>query len=56
MVEVNGSESFPNATNGLLFSFVFCTVSYPKKSVTIALYSIIIVLSLIGNLLIVVVF
>ena len=56
MVEVNGSESFPNATNGLLFSFVFCTVPYPKKSVTITLYSIIMVLSLIGNLLIVVVF
>ena len=56
MVEANGSESSPNATNGTLFSFVFCTGLYPPKSATITLYSILMVLSLIGNLLIIAVF
>ena len=56
MVEVNGSESFPNATNETLFSYAICTGPYPSKSVTITLYSISMALSLIGNLLIVAVF
>ena len=56
MVEENGSESFPNATNETLFSFLFCTGSYLPKSVIITTYSIIMALSLIGNLLIIAVF
>ena len=56
MVEVNGSESFLNAANTTLFSFAFCTGSYPPKSVKITLYSILLALSLIGNLLIVALF
>ena len=42
MVEMNGSESFPNATNEALISFAVCTGPYPPKSVTITLYSILI--------------
>ena len=56
MVEVNGSESFPNSTNETLFSFAICTGSYPPKSVRIIFYSILTALSLVGNLLIVAVF
>ena len=56
MVEANGSEIFLNAANETLFSFAFCTGSYPPKSVEITSYSILLALSLIGNLLIVAVF
>ena len=56
MVEVNRSESFPNATNGTLSSFAVCTGPYPPKSVTITFYSILMVLSLTGNVLVVAVF
>ena len=55
MVEVNGSKSFPNATNGTI-SFAICTGPYPPKSVRITFYSILIALSLIGNVLVVAVF
>ena len=56
MVEVNRSASFPNATNETSFPFVFCTGSYPSKSFQITLYSTLMALSLIGNLLVIAAF
>ena len=56
MVEVNGSESFPNATNETFFSFAICTGPYPPKAVRLTLYSILMTLSLIGNVLVIAVF
>ena len=51
-----GSECFPNATNQTLCSLRICTDSFPPKSVQITLYSILMTFSLVGNLLVVVVF
>ena len=56
MAEVNESESFPNTTNQTLYSFELCTGSYPPISVRITIYSILIIFSLTGNLLVVAVF
>ena len=53
---MNGSESSPDATNERLFSFAICIGPFPPKSVRLTLYSILIALSLIGNVLVVAVF
>ena len=56
MVEANGSESFPNATNQTLHSLERCSGSYPPISVRITIYSILMIFSLIGNLMVIAVF
>ena len=56
MVKVNGSESFLNATNQTLHSSARCTGSFPPMSVSLTIYSILMIFSLIGNLLVIAVF
>ena len=59
MVEVNGSESLPKATNQTLSPFTpfgLCTGPSPPISVKITIYSVLMSFSLIGNLSVVAVF
>ena len=56
MLELNGSGHFFNVTNNTFYAPALCTGSWPSKTVQIFTYSVLMTLSLVGNVLVVAVF